>query len=267
MTGLGRDMAGDAMIRDRGIVGGQRGERGAADEAVQHHRHAELARAQHRAGDGSDLAPADMAQRLEGGERGVAMKRQRAIDDGDLVRQPVAMHAGPRTGPGGRAFAEAARAQRCRRGRIADPHFTQHDQIEPRFDLRRADIERRQTMLDAHRRHDAEVLGRPVEVDRHDAQVEPGRAGQRVDGRAARLKIRNHLGGDAGWKGADALGGDAMIAGEDDRATLFEARSRKPLPSCDEDRDVLKPAERPGRLGQLPLPRRGRVPRCPVGPR
>lgn len=66
MTGLGRDMAGDAMIRDRGIVGGQRGERGAADEAVQHHRHAELARAQHRAGDGRDLAPADMAQRLEG---------------------------------------------------------------------------------------------------------------------------------------------------------------------------------------------------------
>src|SRR3546814_5494573 len=74
MPRLGRAMARDAMADDGGIFGGQWRDRRGADETVEQHRHAKLARAQDRARDRGDLAPADAAQRLERRSRRIAMK-------------------------------------------------------------------------------------------------------------------------------------------------------------------------------------------------
>src|SRR3546814_3255116 len=64
---------------------------------------------------------------------------------------------------------------------------------------------------------------------------------QRVDRRAAGFEIGDHLGRDGRGKGADAVRGDAVIAGEDRGARAVEARALARLPAGEEDSDLLQP--------------------------
>src|SRR3546814_17800817 len=92
-------MTRDAMADDGRIFGGQWRDRRGADETVEQHRHAKLARAQDRARDRGDLAPADAAQRLERRSRRIAMKGEPAFDDLRLAPDAMPLDPGPRPPP------------------------------------------------------------------------------------------------------------------------------------------------------------------------
>ena len=72
-------------------------------------------------------APAQPAQCFKGSVRRIGMEGERAIDRRDLARNPLAIDARTGTNPVTDLSAEAAGAQGCCGGRIADPHLA-HDQ-------------------------------------------------------------------------------------------------------------------------------------------
>ena len=81
----------------------------------------------------------------------------------------------------------------------------------------------------------------------------PESCAELIDGSAAGEEVRDHLRGDLGGIGRDALRGDAMIAGGDDHKPLLEVWTW--LPSAgDALRECLETTERSGRLGERRFP-------------
>ena len=78
-----------------------------------------------------------------------------------------------------------------------------------------------------------------------------------VDGRAAGLEIGHHLARHLGWKGRHALGGDAVIAGEDQHPDVIQCRRMTALPGRQPFGNFLQPAQRTGRFGQVWLTQSG----------
>ena len=92
-----------------------------------------------------------------------------------------------------------------------------------------------------------------VEIQLVDAQVGVDRAGELVDGGAAGQEVLHHLLRHFRGIGRDAARGDAVIAGEDGDARALDARLGAALPGGQPFGDLLQPAERARRLGQLGL--------------
>ena len=105
----------------------------------------------------------------------------------------------------------------------------------------------------AERRAFREIGGGGFELQRNDAQRRAGRARELVDGGAAMGKIRHHLPGDLGRVRRDALGGDAVIAGEHQHLGALKPRRRVALPMGEEGCDLLEAPEAFWRLGQRVL--------------
>ena len=120
--------------------------------------------------------------------------------------------------------------------------------------VRHPAFDRREKFVRIHRRGFREIARRPVEFDRHHAQLGAGQFGDLVDGRAACGKIRHHLRGDGRRKGRDAARGDAVIAGEHRDRDAIEPRQFAPLPFRQPDRQFFETAEAARRLCQVLLP-------------
>src|SRR5690606_25919074 len=112
----------------------------------------------------------------------------------------------------------------------------------------------------AHGRAGGEVVGRPVKVERHHLEVEPGRAGERIDGSTAALEVLDHATGQLWRKRADAIARNAMIAGKDDGLAPVQFGVRRALPARYQQGDVFQPPERAFRLAQVPLVRTSALP-------
>ena len=74
-----------------------------------------------------------------------------------------------------------------------------------------------------------------------------------VDRGAAGDEVLHHLRGDRGRIGRNAARGHTVVAGKDQGAGMVEPRRVARLPGRKPDRQLLEPAERAGRLGQLRL--------------
>ena len=98
-----------------------------------------------------------------------------------------------------------------------------------------------------------EIAGRRIELQRDHAQARADGLADLIDGSAASLEIRHHLGGDRGGIGRDAPRHHAMIAGEDQHRDIVEARRFAALPAPEPGGKLLEPAEASLRLGQARL--------------
>ncbi len=179
-----------------------------------------------------------------------ACSAQRAIDDGALARKALLVDASAATGKARTAAAEQRRRERCGRSRVADAHLAEPDEIGVLRHgvVARADrIEERRLV---HGRGLREVGGRTVERERHDAKLSARRACKLVDGGAATSEVRDHLRGDLGREGGDALRRHAMISGKDKDLDAREAWRALTLPEPEPFDELLQPAEAPRRLGQ-----------------
>jgi hypothetical protein len=105
------------------------------------------------------------------------------------------------------------------------------------------------------------------EVELVDAQVGVDRLGELVDGRTARQEILDHLRRHFRRIGRDAARRHAMAAGEHRDARPLDPRAGAALPGGQPFRDLLQPAERARRLGELGLAAHHLGPGREVGPR
>ena len=96
------------------------------------------------------------------------------------------------------------------------------------------------------------AVGR-VEVHLVDLETGVDDPAELVDRRTAGDEVLHHLRRDRGRIGRNAARGDAVVAGKDQGAGMVEPRRVPRLPGREPDRQLLEPAERAGRLGQLRL--------------
>ncbi len=97
-------------------------------------------------------------------------------------------------------------------------------------------------------------VGGHADVDDHHAGADL--AGQHVDGGAAGAEVGHHLGGDLLGPGRDALGDDAVVAGEDGHGAGRGHRRRAAAGDAGElAAERLQPAERARRLGEAAVER------------
>ena len=127
-----------------------------------------------------------------------------------------------------------------------------------------AERHRRRAGPFVERRLTGDVAGRPLERQLEHAQRNVEGLADLIDRRAAGGEIGDHRLGDRGRIGRDAVGDDAVIAGEDGDQRRIDM-GRAALPAGEPFGDVLQPAERADGLGQLGLPRARRVDRGDVG--
>ena len=281
---LRREVGGDEVVAHRGAqaVGDESGRAG--DEAVEDDDATGQRAAEDDAGQHADLEPADAGQDVEAVGRVGAVHVERSLDDGDLVRE-LAVGAARAAARGlvRRAVGQGGDDGAGRRG-VADAHVAGADDIG-------AGIGGFQGQRDA-RGHACLCLlaghGRALRyVSRagahtHYAQV--GVNGQRrgdpgvdddqaharapshdADGGAAREDVAHHLRRDLLGVGGDALGHHAVVGGGEDDRLAPQCRSFSAEDSGDPDGQLLQPAQAAGRLGELPLSKRGGVRRVAVG--
>ena len=177
VAGLGREVRGLGVVERIGRERVQERGGSAGDEAVEQHGNAVCARRQQGAGHRGDLAAADPAQHLERIAERLGVAGQRAPDHGRLVRHAVPVQAGARPGPPRRRAAEQRRPDRRRGGGVADAHLAERQQIQIGRQRSHAAIERVQALRLAHRRLDAEIAGRALELERHDRELPRRRPG------------------------------------------------------------------------------------------
>jgi hypothetical protein len=79
-----------------------------------------------------------------------------------------------------------------------------------------------------------------------------------IDGGAAGREVRNHLDGDFGRIGRDALCAHAVIAGIDQHLDVVETRRVAPLPMGEPGDQIFQAAQAARRLGELRLAVRNR---------
>ena len=200
---------------------------------------------------GRDLAPAEPAQHLER----IAAARRRA-------------------GPGrGRPPPPCARARACR-GRCpgrsticrAPPNSAAHSAaaevvlpmpISPTASRSRPGPTAAMPRLSASRHSFSLIAGpsknRPSGGRARAADPELGARGpaELIDGSAAGDEVRDHLRRHRRRIGGDAARRDAVVAGEHHDARALQPRRMPALPGGEPDRQLLEPAERARRLGQL----------------
>ena len=84
-----------------------------------------------------------------------------------------------------------------------------------------------------------------------DAKNQTVLLGEHVDGRAAVEIIQNHLCRNFAGISADAFGGRAVVAGENDDGRMFQARRQRILNQANAQSQDLQLAQRPQRFGFL----------------
>ena len=108
VAGLGRAMGDQAMVERAAVGGIEHRRRGGAGITVEQHGDVAHAGGQNGAGDGRQFLAAHRRQQGERVARGDRLRvmRQRLVDDGDLVREGGALHAGAGPRPVRAAAAE-----------------------------------------------------------------------------------------------------------------------------------------------------------------
>ena len=96
-----------------------------------------------------------------------------------------------------------------------------------------------------------EIAGRQVEREIEDLEAEIIGGADLVDRCPACCEILQHLARHRLRIGRNALGDDAVIAGEDADQRPVDPRRRLALPGGEPFGDLLEPAEAAGRLGQI----------------
>jgi hypothetical protein len=165
--------------------------------------------------------------------------RERAIDRRPFALEAGVVDPGAATGPARSAAAEQCGGKRRCRGRVADAHLAETNEISGRRHRVVAGGDGFEELALPHGRRRREVRGRPVEGERQHAQVRAGRAGELIDCRAAGGEVRDHLAGHGRRIGRHALRGDAMVAGEHQHFDLLKPRRRSALPAREPGDDLL----------------------------
>ncbi len=147
---------------------------------------------------------------------------------------------------------------RRRDGRVANSHLANTEEIDLARDRLHSIGEGRRCRGRVHRRLFGDVLRRNVEGEFEYLQAETESRADLVDRRAPGGEILHHGARHRGRIGRDALGGDAVVGGENRHQRAIERRRGLTLPGREERDDVLQLAERALRLGQLRLARADR---------
>ena len=181
------------------------------------------------------------------------MTSEACVDDLALSRQAGVVKAGAAPGPAFAAAAEQRSGKSRRSGGVADPHLAEADEIGA---CRHRIVAGRHGVDEFGFGHGLlfrEIAGGCIELQRDHAQACADGFADLIDGSAASLEIRHHLGGDRGGIGRDAARHHAMIAGEDQDRDIVEARRFAALPAPEPGGKLLEPAEASLRLGQARL--------------
>ena len=178
------------------------------------------------------------------------MQRQRGVDRRVLAREPGVVDARAAPGPArGRAAVERG-VNRRRRSGVADAHLAGRQKIDAADNRLHAIGQRRGGGGLLHRRSLREVLRRVLQRQFEHFQADAEALADLIDRRAAGGEIIEHLLGDAGRKGGDALRHDAVIGGEHRDDGHLDGRLRPALPRGEPLHDLLQPPQRAGRLGE-----------------
>ncbi len=186
-----------------------------------------------------------------GSDKCPAWKASAEFDDGVFAREAGVVEAGSAPGPAARRAAiERGVDRRGGRG-VAYAHLARREQIDPAVRRLHAIEQRAGGLALLHRGAFGEVAGRMVQRQLEDFEADRIAFADLIDGRAAGGEIIQHLARDGGRKGGDALGRDAVISREDGDERPLDPRLGAALPGGEPFDDLLEPAERPRRLGEL----------------
>src|SRR6476619_6488136 len=92
-----------------------------------------------------------------------------------------------------------------------------------------------------------------IELERDDAKRGADGLADLIDGRAAALEIRHHLGRHRGWIGGHAARHHAVISGKHENRYLIKGRQLPPLPAPKPGHKLLEPSKASLRFGQARL--------------
>ena len=179
------------------------------------------------------------------------MQRHRRLHRRDLAREARVVDARAAPDPV-RRLAAIERVIDGRRDRgVADAHLTHREQVGAARQRLHAEGEGGGGGLLVHCRRLGDVVGRIVEGELEHLQADVEGGADLVDRRAAGGEILEHGAGDGRRIGRDALGDDAMVAGENRDERPLDHRHRLVLPDREPFDDLLEAAEAAGGLRQL----------------
>ena len=185
----------------------------------------------------------------------IAMPRDRRAHGVGLALEPRVVDARAAADPILRLAAVERMIDRGRDGRVADAHFAQAQQIGLRGERLHAEGHRRRAGLFVERRFLRDVAGRLLEREFENFQRNVEGLADLVDRRAAAGEIGDHRLRRRWRKRRNALGDDAVVAGENRDQRRVDVRARRALPGREPFDDFFEAPERAGRLGQLRLAR------------
>jgi hypothetical protein len=233
----------------------QRRRRGADDEAVEQHRHAPDARGQDRARHRGDFAPAQTSQDFERIAQIIAVQRDRRAHGLGLALEPRVVDARAAADPILRLAAVERVIDRGGDRGAADAHFAQAQQIGLRGERLHAEGHRRRAGLFIERRLSRDVAGRLIERQFEHFQRNVEGFADLIDRRAAAGEIGDHRLRHGLRERRNAVGDDAVVAGENRDQRRLDMRARRALPGREPFHDLFEPPQRARRLGQLRLAR------------
>ena len=248
--GFGADMPGDAVIEGTRLQASEHGGSRTVDVAIQDHRRSPQPAGQNGARHGGNFPSAQTGKYVERIAQMVAMKLQTLIDHDRLAVDAVLVEAGSGSGPVEAATAEECCAERRRRCRVADAHFTDAGDVRL-LDRLEADPEGLACLAFGHRRSGTEVAGRPFEFQRYHLEAGAQHSRELVDGSAARLEIGDHLVCDSRGERRYASGRHAMISGKHHAGDRHGTRRVASLPGGEPAGNPFKLSKRTRRLGKL----------------
>src|SRR6185312_10163019 len=121
---------GEDEIGTTGRIGPRCRQRGYGDdEAIDQYWNTALGGRDDRAADRRDLEPADGAEGLPGGSTGQVMPGKRGVDEARLAVAAGSIDPGAKARDSLGAAAKQRRGDRGRRGRVADAHFSENNEI------------------------------------------------------------------------------------------------------------------------------------------
>ena len=184
-----------------------------------------------------------------------SVQRERGFDRRVLAREPRVVDAGAAPRPARRGTPVERRIDGAGRGRVANAHFPWGEQIDAPIDRLHPIGEGRGGLGLGHRRLLRKIARRVLQRELEDFQTEAEALAELVYRRASAREVLDHLPRDLGREGRYALGDDAVIAREDSNERAFDRGLRPTLPGGQKLDDLLKPAQRAGRLRQLRVAR------------
>lgn len=250
MARLAGNMGNQAMI-ERGRIGSlQHGSSSRCHIAVDQHRDFLHAGGKNGTGHRRELTAAEPAQDFQRVVQVIAVEGNGRLHSLDLAREEFPLRAGARANPFLRRAAIEGKIDRGGNRGVADTHFADAQQIRTTGNGFHAKRHGGRAVPLRKRRFAGDITGRIIEREVKHLQPEIIGDADLVDRGTARGEIRNHLLGDVGRIGRDALTGHTMVSGKDCHQRAGDGRGTAG-PGRQPEGDLFQTAKGARRLGKL----------------